>query len=159
MNQSKPCIRCNKDTPIHEFYVHKKMADGRLNVCKSCVRARVQNHRIEKMKDPQWAKEEAKRQREKTIRRRITFPEKTEAHAAVSHSRAKNGNHLHHWSYWPEHFTDVFELESSDHWQIHTKMQYDQERRMYRTIPDLELLDSREKAKAFYESILEKELS
>jgi len=158
MSKSKHCIRCFQLTPIHEFYAHKMMADGHLNVCKPCVRSRIEKRRIEKMKDPEWSKAEAKRQREKTNRRRFMFPEKTEAHNAVSHLRAKNGSHLHHWSYWPDHYTDVFELESSDHWQVHTKMQYDQERRMYRTIPDMRLLDTREKAKAYYESILGKKL-
>jgi len=158
MKQSKNCIRCHQTTPIHEFYTHKMMADGRLNVCKPCVRLRVEKRRVEKMKDPEWAKSEAERQRLKTTRRRFQFPEKTEAHDAVFNLRTKKGNHLHHWSYWPEHYTDVFDLELSDHWKVHTKMQYDQERRMYRTIPDLELLDTREKAKAFYEIILGKEI-
>ena len=110
------------------------------------------------MKDPEWAKREAERQRLKSTMRRIAFPEKTEAHQAVSHMRAKKGYHLHHWSYCPQHYTDVFVLSLGDHWEVHTKMQYDQERRMYRTIPDMELLDTREKANAFYEITLGKKL-
>lgn len=32
----KKCIRCNIDKPLTDFYKHKAMADGYLNVCKEC---------------------------------------------------------------------------------------------------------------------------
>ena len=34
----KPCIRCGKVKPLDEFYPHKGMRDGRLNVCIPCKR-------------------------------------------------------------------------------------------------------------------------
>jgi len=32
---------CGLEKPVVDFYVHTQMADGRLNVCKVCVRART----------------------------------------------------------------------------------------------------------------------
>jgi hypothetical protein len=43
----KRCKDCDETKPLDEFYVHKVMADGRLNKCKACVRARVKKHRAE----------------------------------------------------------------------------------------------------------------
>lgn len=45
MHKSKICIRCGEEKPLDEFYVHKRMADGHLNVCKSCVKLRIGRYR------------------------------------------------------------------------------------------------------------------
>jgi hypothetical protein len=37
----KVCRTCLQSKPISEYYRHKKMADGHLNICKPCVCARV----------------------------------------------------------------------------------------------------------------------
>jgi hypothetical protein len=44
---NKICRKCGDDKPITEFYVHKQMADGYLNICKVCVKLRVKKHRSE----------------------------------------------------------------------------------------------------------------
>ncbi len=36
MAVSKKCIRCNSVKELNEFYLHKRMKDGHLNVCKEC---------------------------------------------------------------------------------------------------------------------------
>jgi hypothetical protein len=41
----KTCRGCDTQKPKECFYKHKQMADGRLNFCKECVRARVSRHR------------------------------------------------------------------------------------------------------------------
>lgn len=41
----KTCIRCSKDKDIGSFYKHAGMADGHLNVCIDCTKARVLAHR------------------------------------------------------------------------------------------------------------------
>ena len=50
----KKCRKCNEEKELTEFYVHSAMADGHLNICKSCVKNRVTNHRnenIEKIRE------------------------------------------------------------------------------------------------------------
>lgn len=44
---NKICKKCGKDLPVSEFYTHKKMKDGHLNVCKECVKLRNRRHREE----------------------------------------------------------------------------------------------------------------
>ena len=41
----KACKTCNKEKPLSSFYVHKKMSDGHLNICKDCTKTRVAKHR------------------------------------------------------------------------------------------------------------------
>ena len=49
----------------------------------------------------------------------------------------------HHWSYLPEHRTDVLHITVSEHHKAHRFMVYDQERMQYRTLDGV-LLDSKE---------------
>ena len=49
----KECRRCFKVKDLSEFYKHKEMFDGFLNICKECVKNRIQNYRkinIDKVK-------------------------------------------------------------------------------------------------------------
>lgn len=41
----KTCRECGKTKPLTDFYKHERMADGHLNKCKTCVKARVTAHR------------------------------------------------------------------------------------------------------------------
>lgn len=41
----KTCKGCEAERPLTCFYKHKRMADGHLNFCKDCVKARVADHR------------------------------------------------------------------------------------------------------------------
>lgn len=43
----KICRECNTEKPLSEFYKHAAMADGHLNKCIPCVKARVTKHRQE----------------------------------------------------------------------------------------------------------------
>lgn len=50
----KVCRECNQEKPLTEFYKHTKMADGHLNKCVECVKARVSKHRdanLEKVRE------------------------------------------------------------------------------------------------------------
>jgi hypothetical protein len=41
----KSCLECGIVRPLSDYYAHSRMADGHLNKCKSCVKARVLVHR------------------------------------------------------------------------------------------------------------------
>jgi len=41
----KTCRNCNVEKPMTEYYTHKRMADGHLNICKDCVRSKVTTNR------------------------------------------------------------------------------------------------------------------
>lgn len=41
----KICRKCDKNLPLGEYYTHPQMADGHLNMCKSCTKKRVHKHR------------------------------------------------------------------------------------------------------------------
>jgi ribosomal protein S27AE len=41
----KRCRECGETKPLDHFYAHPQMADGHLNKCKPCVKARVAEHR------------------------------------------------------------------------------------------------------------------
>jgi hypothetical protein len=43
----KVCRKCGETKELNDFYVHARMADGYLNICKNCVKHRVKKHRRE----------------------------------------------------------------------------------------------------------------
>lgn len=47
----KNCRDCCRTLPLGEFYAHAAMADGHLNKCKVCVRARIARHRAANLED------------------------------------------------------------------------------------------------------------
>jgi hypothetical protein len=41
----KVCRRCGESKPLTDYYKHKNMYDGHLNICKECTKKRVRKHR------------------------------------------------------------------------------------------------------------------
>ena len=46
----KKCFKCGAMKPLTDFYKHKRMADGRVNKCKSCNKIDVRENRLLKVK-------------------------------------------------------------------------------------------------------------
>jgi hypothetical protein len=177
--KTKKCFKCGEEKELSAFYKHKQMADGHLNKCIVCNKKDVREREEVLRKDPVWIEKEKDRHREKYHRlgykelhkpssedkKRIIskyrekYPEKHEAQNASQKIKpSTEGNELHHWSYNKEHYKDLIELSVSEHNTIHRFMVYDQERKMYRTTEGI-LLDTRESAIKYYESILQKQIN
>jgi hypothetical protein len=156
----KVCIRCQKPNPLSEYYVHAKMGDGHLSVCKSCVKERVHKRELKLRKDPEWVDQEKTRAREKyhrlysgikypktneeQRRYRAKYPEKNRAKALANALPCPKGYHRHHWSYNIEHYLDVILLHPKLHYKLHRYMKYRRDKKMYATL-DGTLLDTRKK--------------
>ena len=159
--KTKICLRCNVEKEITEYYVHKQMADGHLNICKTCKRADAKNNTDTKKKDPNWVEKEKERGRNKyrrlykgikiptEVKRKAIqkynekYPEKYKARIYSGKIKVPKGLHAHHWSYNDEHMTDVIFINIQDHYTAHRFMVYDQERMMYRGLDGI-LLDTKQ---------------
>lgn len=118
----KTCLSCDLRLPLlKNFYRDKTHKNGYKSWCKKC-----------------YLKRDAERYKK--------HPFKTKARKAARKAiKAKDGNHLHHWSYNKEHYLDVIELSVKDHYRLHGFMKYDEPTKMYRDAKTNELLDSRDK--------------
>lgn len=73
----KICRKCGKELDIESFYKHKKMADGRLNVCIDCTKSRVKKHRdenIERIRE--YDRERSKREESVLARKKYSKTER-----------------------------------------------------------------------------------
>ena len=61
------------------------------------------------------------------------YPEKIKARNATELISCDKGNNLHHWSYNKEHYRDVIELSTKEHYKIHRFIKYDKKTLMYKT--------------------------
>jgi hypothetical protein len=156
--QLKKCFKCGKEKDRSEFYKHPQMGDGLLGKCKECTKSDSLKRYVAKAADDEWFLKERDRSREKYHRLGYgeigkewlkKYPEKYKARCATSVMKSTS-EVMHHWSYCKEHRKDVFDITVQQHHTIHRFMKYDQERMMYRDLDGV-LIDSREKAEAYYQ--------
>jgi hypothetical protein len=149
----KPCIRCGETKPITEFYTHPRMGDGHLNKCKLCCREQARMRHYQKSLDAAWVV--AERVRHKSKSRRLSHgwrksqaaEDGVAAHFAAIRAipRVPPAWERHHWSYRPEHKTDVVLLRRDYHRALHRTIAYDPAVRMFRTRRGARLLDTKRK--------------
>ena len=169
----KSCFKCGLVKPLDEFYVHKQMADGHINKCKSCTKKDVRDRQANLRNNLEWLRAERERgvlkyhrlnyrdkpkpsknrKREIINKYKTKFPEKLAAKSNSQKIKCRQGYHKHHWSYLIEHWKDVIELTVKAHSSIHRFMVYDQEQMMYRTLSG-KLLNTREKHITYYKECL-----
>jgi hypothetical protein len=87
----KNCRRCFKEKPLDEFYTHKGMFDGHLNICKDCIKKRVSDHSktrrgkyIEKIRNKKESRRKWLVEYQRVIRQR--YPEKYKARSILGHA-------------------------------------------------------------------------
>lgn len=169
----KTCFKCNEEKELFEFYKHKGMSDGHLNVCKTCVKSRVdKREKILRADNPDWVEQEKSRHREKYHRleykdkhkptqekkREIIkkykekYPEKQSAKNATQTLSREFGGELHHWSYNQEHWKDCIELTTEQHNLLHRFLFYDEKSFYYRD-GEGKLLDTKEKHLKVYNEL------
>jgi hypothetical protein len=175
--KTKVCFKCNIEKPLTYYYKHGQMGDGHLNKCIDCTKKDNEKRLKEKLKDPLFCEKEASRHREKyhrlyvgkhkptkeskkviTNRYKQRFPEKVDIKGISARLRKEfsiidSSVQLHHWSYKPEHLTDIITLSKSNHYLIHRFIKYNQNEKVYETLSG-ELLDSKQKHIDFIKSII-----
>jgi hypothetical protein len=169
----KNCFVCHIIKPLEDFYVHPKMGDGYLNKCKDCTKEQVKKREQILRNDKEWLKKERARARDKYVRLgykdkhkptkeskklaiskyKEKFPEKYYAKLASQKLVRMEGYHVHHWSYNEEHYTDIIYVTIVEHALAHRYMIYDQERKMYRKIDTMELLDTKEQHEQYIKNL------
>lgn len=162
----KQCFKCKRTLPLSEYYPHKQMGDGHLNMCKDCTRNDTKNRsELLKETDPDYVHKERKRGRDKyrrlyvgtgyakpenNKRYNLKFPEKGKAKSMSANLKKPfQGAEKHHWSYNEEHYKDVIWLTKKEHGKAHRFIVYDQERKMYRRVDNMELLETKERHDAY----------
>lgn len=85
----KICIRCTINKELEDFYLHKRMADGHLNVCKECVKKMVRNRsRSERGRELDRKRNQTKKRKAKLIeyqrKRRAKLQKEYKARGVVS---------------------------------------------------------------------------
>lgn len=171
--KSKKCFKCGRRKLLNKFYVHPQMGDGYLGKCKDCTKRDSKARELVLRKDPDFVMRERargrekhkrlgygnkykpspKRKREAIERYKARYPEKLIVKSLCGKMKVRKGFNNHHWSYNAEHAKDVIELSIKNHNKLHRYLVYDQERKMYRRIDNMMLLDTKKSHIAYFESI------
>jgi len=160
----KVCRRCKNQKELSEFYKHKQMGDGHLNICKECKKSDVsKREKTLREGNSDWIEQEKIRAREKY--KRLNYKDKqkewdlkrpwtrTSTYRNLSRNlRIKEGNNIHHWNYNNKYLKDVFILSTESHKKLHTFLEFDEENLIFKTKKGTPL-DTKRKHREYMEEI------
>jgi len=163
----KKCSKCNITKNLTEFYIRKDRKCGYDSACKECTKAKsslisknkgILNEDIKKRKRQLYhikgyVKKDTTTESIRIKKYRSKYPEKIKAHIAIrTLIKQIKSNHLHHWSYNPQHYLDVIELSRTEHNKLHRYITYDNNTFMYKDRKG-NLLDTRQKHIDYYNTL------
>jgi hypothetical protein len=91
MNTAKTCRGCSASLPLSDFYKHAQMADGHLNFCVKCVKARVSKHREQHGERIRaYDRERAKRPHRKAQLRSLIERHQQDPQRRIAHQMTSN---------------------------------------------------------------------
>ena len=150
----KICFRCSVGKPLTRYYKHKGMADGYLNKCKDCTKKDSQKRHYKITSTPEGLETERARHREKY--HRLNYKEqqkvwdknkpwkKSCVYKNLSRKyKTPKGFELHHWNYNNEYLEDVVVMTISQHRKLHTLIEIDIEKKIYKVKADGKYLFSK----------------
>ncbi len=85
----KKCRKCGEMKELSEYYKHKKMFDGHVNICKVCQKARISKHRQDNLERIQEYDRNRPNAQQRTVENRERMHNLTEEQKEIQINKPK----------------------------------------------------------------------